>query len=207
MIKTFLLISLLQTNQQAFFSVSFLVRKKKTSRCPKLKLCNKKFLQSERYKRDTSKSHSDILKTLLSWSDNTLQNVFKESEVSKNNKGAHLNAEWAAGNVSPATTASCKRHHLWLSSLLILRLIWPPPKPREAYEVITRVKSYCATETDVQGGKKSWQKISVVSLERICKWEGRGREQGEDRRAGRRVKQELGLKRKRKDSKKKIFRR
>lgn len=107
------------------------------------------------------------------------------------------------GMSPPATAASCKRHHLWLSRVLILRLIWPPPKPREAYEVISRVKSYCATETDVQGGKKSWQKISVVSLERICKWEGRGREQGEDRKAGRRVKQELGLKRKRKDSKNK----
>lgn len=105
-----------------------------------------------------------------------------------------------------ATATSCKRHHLWLSRVLILRLIWPPPKPRQTYEVITRVKSYCATETDVQGGKKSWQKISVVSLERICQWEGIGREQGEERREGRRVKQELGPKRKRKDSKSKNLR-
>ncbi|KAK2904423.1 hypothetical protein Q8A73_011080 [Channa argus] len=45
------------------------------------------------------------------------------------------------------------------------------PSQERQYEVITKVKSYCATETDVQGGKKSWQKISVVSLERICKWE------------------------------------
>lgn len=108
------------------------------------------------------------------------------------------------GMFPPATTASCKRHHLWLSRALILRLIWPPPKPREAYEVITRVKSYCATETDVQGGKKSWQKISVVSLERICKWEGRGREQGEE---GRGVKRELGPKRKREDSKSQHYKR
>jgi len=58
------------------------------------------------------------------------------------------------------------------SRVLVLRSSWPPPESQERrYEVITKVKSYCATETDVQGGKKSWQKISVVSLERICKWE------------------------------------
>lgn len=55
------------------------------------------------------------------------------------------------------------------------------PSQERRYEVITKVKSYCATETDVRGGKKSWQKISVVSLERICKWE---EEEGEVWREG-----------------------
>lgn len=44
-----------------------------------------------------------------------------------------------------------------------------------------------------------------MSLERICKWEGRGREQGEEGREG--VKRELGPKRKREDSKIRHFKR
>lgn len=64
-----------------------------------------------------------------------------------------------------------QRQHLWLSRALILCFSWPPPNLREAHEVITKVKSYCATETGARGGKKSWQKISGVSLERFRKWE------------------------------------
>lgn len=64
-----------------------------------------------------------------------------------------------------------QRQHLWLSRALVLCFSWPPPNLREAHEVITKVKSYCATETGARGGKKSWQKISGVSLERFRKWE------------------------------------
>lgn len=53
----------------------------------------------------------------------------------------------------------------------VLELTTAEPRERRQHEVISRVKSYCATETDVQGGKKSWQEISLVSLERICWWE------------------------------------
>lgn len=54
-------------------------------------------------------------------------------------------------------------------------------------------KSRATVPQRLQGGKKSWQKISVVSLERICKWEEG--ERGEVGREG--LRKELGLKRKR----------
>lgn len=82
-------------------------------------------------------------------------------------KRTHWNAEEVVNTVIPRL----QKQHLWLLRALVLCFSWLPPNLREAYEVITKVKSYCATETDARGGKKSWQKFSGVSLERFCKWE------------------------------------